>query len=194
MSVAQVAIAVLIFWSLLHVFNRLLRRKNQRVVLPSNLSKRRFGNRIDASLRYVHLHIQTTSCNPLHDRFTALLASKRYKQCNTALSWFYSFGCLAAVVGLIGACIILLWTSWSLAWNTVKVPNQKTSTLHSHEKRDTVHSTSRSQGWYTIEPIVSRLWRSPYPDAYFSPDPRSHCAFLRLTNNVLCCVYEPINT
>ncbi|KAF8737464.1 hypothetical protein AX14_012846 [Amanita brunnescens Koide BX004] len=55
---------------------------------------------------------------------------------------------------MIGACIILLWTSWSLAWNTVKVPNQKTSTLHSHEKRDTVHSTSRSQGWYTIEPII----------------------------------------
>lgn len=155
MSVANIVISVLVFWSLLHVFNRFLRRRNQRAVLPSNLSKRKLGSPIDISLRYVHLHIQTTSCNPLHDRFATLLASKRYKRYKTALSWFYRVGFLAAVAGMIGACVILLWTCGTLAWNTVKAPNQKTLTPHSHEKRDTMHNTRRSPGWSTIEPIVS---------------------------------------
>lgn len=155
MSVANVVLTVFAFWSLLHVFNHLLRRRNQRTVLPSNLSRRKLGSPIDISLRYVHLHIQTTSCNPLHDRFANLLASKRYKRYKTALSWFYRVGCLAAVAGMIGACVILLWTCGTLAWNTVKAPNQSTLTPHSHEKRDTMPSTRRSQGWSTIEPIVS---------------------------------------
>lgn len=149
--------SMLVFWSLLHVFNRLLRRRNQRAVLPSNLSKRKLGSSIDISLRYVHLHIQTTSCNALHDRFATLLASKRYTRYKMALSWFYRVGCLAAVAGMMGACVILLWTCGTLAWNIVKAPNQKPLTLHSHEKRDTMHSARRSQGWSTIEPIVSHF-------------------------------------
>lgn len=164
MSVSNVALAILFFWSLLHVFNRLLRHRNRLIVLPWNLSHGKLRSRINVSLRHVHLHIQTTICNSLHDRFTALLASKKYKKYKTVLSWFYEFGCLASIVGMVGACAMLSWSCWTLAWNMIKVANQKTSTLHSHTKRSTIHSTSRPQGWSTIQPIVSFLQvKAPLP-------------------------------
>ncbi len=159
MSVSNVALALLFFWSLLHVVNRLLQHSSRLIVLPWSLGRRKLSSRIDVSLRHVHLHIQTTTCNPLHDRFTALLASKQYKQYKTLLSWFYWFGYLAAIVGMVGACAMLSWSCWTLAWNMVQVPNQKTSTLHNHTKRSTTHSTAKSQGWSTIQPIVSFFFR-----------------------------------
>ena len=156
MSVQSVAF-VLIFWSSLHGLKRVLRRRSQRAVLPWNLSRSRLASGITISLRHVHLHIQTTSCNSLHDRFASCLASKQYKKSRAALSLFYRLGYFSAILGMFGASIILSWTCCSLAWRMFTSPKQTTSTVYNYSKRDTSYSDTGPYAWSTIKPIVRQL-------------------------------------
>ncbi|KAF8626451.1 hypothetical protein AX15_004867 [Amanita polypyramis BW_CC] len=157
MSIQRAALALLVFWSSLHGLKRVLRRRRRRIVLPWNLSRGRLTSRTAVSLQHVHLNLQTTSCNTLYDRFASLLASKQYKKCKTALSLFYNLGYFSAVLGMLGASIILFWTCCSIMWKMLVSQKQSTWTAHNYSKRDTTYGGTGSHAWSTIKPIIPGL-------------------------------------
>lgn len=156
MPIAPVALPVLLFWSSTHGIRFVLNRVQRRAALPWNLghSRSRFNNHIQISLQHVHLQAQTTACNSVHDRFTHFLASRHGKKYKAVLSWLYKLGYYLAILGMIGATLLLLWTCWLLLWRSF---NQGTPSAPTHFKRDTEHSLSQPRHWLTITPIVSKF-------------------------------------
>ncbi|KIL62786.1 hypothetical protein M378DRAFT_25376 [Amanita muscaria Koide BX008] len=154
MSVGYAALAVLLFWSLLHGIRHILNRPSRGAVLPWNLNKtRRFSSStIQLSLHHVHLQVQTTACNTLHDRFIHLLTSKGNRKYKIWLSSLYKIGYYFAILGMAAATIILFWTCWLLLY---KISSRSPFTVTTHlNKRHNPGSISQSQVWPTITPLI----------------------------------------
>lgn len=107
-----------LFWALIYVVDRLLRRRGQqdRLALPIHASP----DSLHVVLKPFHLVIDTKIFNPAHDKFSVYLYKKQSIQ--NVLRTFYNVGNLFGVLGMSSAIGLLGWTAVKLLYVTLHDP------------------------------------------------------------------------
>jgi hypothetical protein len=139
--VAVVGLAV--FWTVLHALHSSSKSLPGNSILPIAAS-RRDHSPTKVTLKDIRLHIHTTAWNSTHDRLSASLRQRDNATTRAALTWFYSAGALAGLLGMLGAVGLLAWTSLRLSGTPL-------------DRRTTASSgfTKRDGGDSFVKPIVS---------------------------------------
>lgn len=98
-------IGILVLWLVIHVAHNLVHRRQNTSVLPIQHNIRR--SKATVTLKSLHLKVQTTSFNRLHDVLTTRLQKNGY---GTILESFYDLGTFICAFGMTVAIGLLVWT------------------------------------------------------------------------------------
>ncbi|KAI5886689.1 uncharacterized protein SCHCODRAFT_02517320 [Schizophyllum commune H4-8] len=157
MSYGSLFLGITAFWILVHATNQLYLSRSEGSTLPAFAPRRRRTGNITVSVDRLHLRVQTTRLNSVHDLF-AQWSSKNLRL-RRVLSGFYNLGTAACCMGVLTALGLLLWTTWGLLSATFSAttksglpPPDNTLT-----KRDTLPpepSSSTATSSFGIRPLI----------------------------------------
>ncbi|KAL6303711.1 hypothetical protein BKA93DRAFT_734418 [Sparassis latifolia] len=154
-------LSLCVFWAVVHLLYRIVSRAvRPRSILPTTSgAPRHVGDFFKQSLTQVslwklHLRIQTTAFNSLHDGIISSFNQARGSVTRGALVALYDFGAVSGVVGLLGSMLLLLWTAMksasSLRYFSSAVSLNSISAL---KRRDSLSSQSTRFGEPSRLPI-----------------------------------------
>lgn len=121
MGLITLVYSVLLLWAIIHLIHRLITRHGHhtsRGILPSDASsrvpRRSWLNRSHyrVTLQPVHLRLETTGFNDLHDTLASYLTKQRNSFSRNALVLFYNIGSMAGAVGMLAALGLLVVTTY----------------------------------------------------------------------------------
>lgn len=112
--------SLLLLWAVIYAINKRRQGKSGRLPLPVYGTPRTQGAQCQVKLKPLHLIVETTAFNQIHDKFAwALLRNPTLKD---ALKSFYGFGAALGIVGMLGGTGMLLWTTWKLSYLLLATP------------------------------------------------------------------------
>ena len=103
---------IAVFWILVHAANKVYLSRSQGPTLPAFVPRRRGTGNTYVTIDRLHLRVQTTYLNDVHDLFAQW--SLKNPQLRHILASFYDLGTTACCVGALTALCLLLWTTWGL--------------------------------------------------------------------------------
>ena len=132
MGLVTLAYAISVFWLALHAIRSFLsKRTTDSSILPSSTGShlRRSSiswfnaSHVRVTLHAVHLKIETTGFNALHDAWAAQIRKANRALFRRVITAFYDVGSVAGVLGMIAALGLLWVTVWKsslsiLGWGT----------------------------------------------------------------------------
>lgn len=112
--------SLVLLWAIIYAVNKRRQGQSCRLSLPVYGNLRTQAARCQVKLRPLHLIIETTAFNQIHDKFAwTLLRNPALKD---VLKSFYDFGAALGVVGMMGGVGMLLWTTWKLSYLLLATP------------------------------------------------------------------------
>lgn len=120
------------------------------------------GGHVKTSLRFLQFKVTITSWNAAHDRLVSLLFKRRRAPLYVFLEWFYNFGSVLGVAGMLIAVVVLLRVSFLSGWTLLQKMSAPKD-VHTLMRRSVAGGASPMNdqdatfgGLATITPIVRR--------------------------------------
>ena len=107
MSFGTLCLSLTIFWLAIHALSTLF--PNHTTLLPTTAPRLRASS-THITVKHLHLRIQTTTWNSVHDQLATRLASKPFRRARKALNCFYDIGSVVGVLGMVVGVGVLIWT------------------------------------------------------------------------------------
>ncbi|KAL1731394.1 hypothetical protein EV714DRAFT_236210 [Schizophyllum commune] len=148
---------IAVFWILVHAANKVYLSRSPGPTLPAFVPRRRGTGNTYVTIDRLHLRVQTTYLNDVHDLFAQWsLKNPRLRQ---ILLSFYDLGTAACCVGALTALGLLLWTTWGLLATIVfpQASDDPAQTTPQVAKRDYIPpepSTSTATSSFGVRPLV----------------------------------------
>ncbi|KAI5825233.1 hypothetical protein K523DRAFT_251549 [Schizophyllum commune Tattone D] len=103
---------IAVFWILVHAANKVYLSRSQGPTLPAFVPRQRRTGSTNITVDGLHLRVQTTYLNDVHDLFAQW--SLKNPQLRRVLASFYDLGTAACCAGALTALGLLLWTTRGL--------------------------------------------------------------------------------
>lgn len=164
MSLWTLGLSLTSIWLAIHTLNELLLSRSRSLsLLPTPTSVASRASSTQVLVKKLHLRIQTTRWNILHDKLAARLASRRSLRLKTILAAFYDVGSVLGLLGMISAIGLLLWTTAQVAFSLQgNLAEYFGSQASSSEALWPIKRTLQM-----IEPLQKQL--SSRPDSFLKP-------------------------
>lgn len=149
---AYAVISIIVAWVLIHLFVRSLANDDASILPTTTRGRSGFprSSKTDVTVKYVHLKIETTRWNRLHDWASQRLASKRHAKQRAGLKLFYDAGVVVGGLGMLAAIGLVSWTCFRAVVVATSSPEATTGVLLS--KRSELEQVPQST--VTVQAIV----------------------------------------
>ncbi|KAH7911755.1 hypothetical protein BJ138DRAFT_1084989 [Hygrophoropsis aurantiaca] len=154
MFLAWIAFCISCAWLIVHGFKHLSRR--QKLLLPLSRIRRQ---RVEITVKNVHLRVQTDVFNTHHDALCAWFANRKYMHTKQILRYFYHIGSIMGVLGMLGVIALLFRTTATLGssvfYNIVDTGHPNNLAKRSFSEGEAGSATNvYSNDGFAIKPII----------------------------------------
>ena len=129
-----------LLWAIIYAVNKRRQEKPGRLPLPVYGTPRAQAAQYQVKLRPLHLTVETTAFNQIHDKFAWTLL--RNPALKNALRSFYGFGAALCIIGMLGGVGMLVWTTWRLSYLLLAAPPTRDGPV----RRDAIPTPQQSGG------------------------------------------------
>ncbi|KIY66327.1 hypothetical protein CYLTODRAFT_491571 [Cylindrobasidium torrendii FP15055 ss-10] len=140
----------LVFWTIIHLLVRQYSKNNSNAILPTLANPR--SRKTNISVQYLHLKVETTTWNALHDSLASAILKRRYQRYKSFLHAFYDAGILVGVLGMFCALGLIFYTLFS-AMQTAFLATVSSPSPRNLLKRATSAAIEQSSN-YIVQPII----------------------------------------
>ena len=158
-------------WSSIHLFHRFYVPSNKsRNLLPTSLTTRR-RKATTVTLAGPYLRIESTAFNSGHEVLVQWFSRNRISRATTTLRVIFDSGIVVALLGMVVAFAVLLWTFTQLARRSVGdlVPVSAGVPLHAKRAYDSTYApptvTQRTATDLPVQLLACRSYSSLIPKA-----------------------------